>query len=63
MSLLVPLRPRSRPGSATSLYAAASLLRMFVALALSTIFTFIYGTAADAGLMRPDVVTTRERPE
>src|SRR5208283_5799341 len=27
-------------------YAAASLLRMFVALALSTIFTFVYGTAA-----------------
>ncbi len=27
-------------------YAAASLLRMFVALAISTIFTFIYGTAA-----------------
>ncbi len=27
-------------------YAAASLLRMFVALAISTIFTFIYGAAA-----------------
>jgi len=27
-------------------YAAASLLRMFSALALSTIFTFVYGTAA-----------------
>jgi len=27
-------------------YAAPSLLRMFVALALSTIFTLVYGTAA-----------------
>ena len=34
-------------------YAAASLLRMFVALALSTIFTFVYGTAA-ARLRRPE---------
>jgi NitT/TauT family transport system permease protein len=27
-------------------YAASSLLRMFIALALSTVFTFVYGTAA-----------------
>ncbi len=36
-------------------YAAASLLRMFVALALSTTFTFVYGTAA-ARLRRAEMV-------
>jgi NitT/TauT family transport system permease protein len=36
-------------------YAACSLLRMFCALALSTIFTFAYGTAA-ARLRRAEMV-------
>ena len=36
-------------------YAARSLLRMFIALALSTIFTFVYGTAA-ARLRRAEKV-------
>ncbi len=36
-------------------YAARSLLRMFIALALSTVFTLVYGTAA-ARLRRPGKV-------
>ena len=36
-------------------YAACSLLRMFVALALSTVFTFVYATAA-ARLRRAEMV-------
>jgi NitT/TauT family transport system permease protein len=36
-------------------YAACSLLRMFVALGVSTVFTFIYGTAA-ARLRRAEMV-------
>ena len=50
-----PVRlPRRFPGiSHVPYYAACSLLRMFIALAISTIFTFIYGTAA-ARLRRPE---------
>ena len=36
-------------------YAARSLVRMFIALAASTIFTFVYGTAA-ARLRRAEKV-------
>jgi NitT/TauT family transport system permease protein len=36
-------------------YATSSLLRMFIALALSTLFTFVYGTAA-ARLRRAEKV-------
>jgi NitT/TauT family transport system permease protein len=51
-SLSVNVTPGSIPSqvptgiSHVPYYAACSLLRMFAALALSTIFTFIYGTAA-----------------
>ena len=40
-------------------YAARSLLRMFAALALSTVFTFAYGTAA-ARLRRAEKVLTSQ---
>jgi NitT/TauT family transport system permease protein len=51
-SLSVNVTPGSTPStlptgiSHVPYYAACSLLRMFVALGISTIFTFIYGTAA-----------------